>query len=79
MFLLTGSVYERLGKKELEVDWEVYLRPEASKYALASLFGDNVEPYSSCCLQSALGLGNSVEILKLIVMESLSYVAALQW
>jgi hypothetical protein len=37
MLLLTGTAYERLGGK-LEVEWEVYLRLEALKYALASLF-----------------------------------------
>jgi hypothetical protein len=44
MLLLTGTVYE------------IYWRPEALEYVLASLFRDNVEPDLRYCFQSAPGL-----------------------
>jgi hypothetical protein len=59
--------------EELDVEWEVYSRPEALKYALASLFRNNAIPDQMDSFYSASILGNCTEILKLVVMESLSY------
>ena len=78
MLLLIETAYGRSGEK-LDVAREVCLGPEALKYALVSLLGNNVESAVRYRFQPASGLESCMGNLKLIVMKPLSYIAALQW
>ena len=78
MLLLIETAYGRSGEK-LDVAREVCLGPEALKYALVSLLGNNVEPAVRYRFQPASGLESCMGNLKLMVMKPLSYIAALQW